>query len=59
VNINLKAMLYSGQVVLLSPGDIVIVPSSAWDHIRDYLSVTSTLVSFATLIVTVWYWRTL
>ena len=59
VSINLQKMLYSGQVVLLSPGDIVIVPNSAWYRVRDYLSITSTLVGFATLVVTLWYWKVL
>lgn len=54
--INLKTMMFSGQVVSLSPGDIVIVPNSAWYFIREYMSVTATLVSFATLIFTVMNW---
>ena len=30
MRINLSAMLNKGQVVRLSPGDVVIVPSSGW-----------------------------
>ena len=56
VNINVKTMLFSGQIISLSPGDIVIVPSSAWYTVFRYLSVTTTLVSVATLIFTVMTW---
>jgi protein involved in polysaccharide export with SLBB domain len=45
-NVNLQAVLASGQTARLSPGDVVIVPS--WDHVRDWLSVlavASTLVT--------------
>jgi hypothetical protein len=56
VNINVKKMLYSGQIISLSPGDIVIVPSSAWYTVFRYLSVTTTLVSVATLIFTIMTW---
>jgi protein involved in polysaccharide export with SLBB domain len=56
VNINLKAMLSSGQIVLLSPGDIVMVPNSAWYSIREYFSITTTVVSFATLVFTIMSW---
>jgi hypothetical protein len=58
VNINLKTMLLSGQIVALYPGDIVIVPNSAWYSVQESFSVTTTLVSLATLIVTIWAWRT-
>jgi hypothetical protein len=56
VNINLKKMLFSGQVISLSPGDVVLVPNSAWYSVQQYLSVTTTLVSVATLIFTVMTW---
>jgi hypothetical protein len=56
VTINLKTMLLSGQVISLSPGDMVIVPNSAWYSIREYLSVTGTVVSFATLFFTIMNW---
>jgi hypothetical protein len=56
VNINVKKMLFSGQIISLSPGDIVIVPSSAWYTVFRYLSVTTTLVSVATLIFTIMTW---
>jgi mannose-6-phosphate isomerase-like protein (cupin superfamily) len=49
-------MLFSGQVISLSPGDIVLVPSSAWYSVQQYLSITTTLVSVATLIFTVMTW---
>jgi len=56
VNINLKKMLFSGQVISLSPGDIVLVPNSAWYSVQEYLSITTTLVSVATLIFTIMTW---
>jgi hypothetical protein len=56
VNINLKKMLFSGQVISLSPGDVVLVPNSAWYSVQQYLSVTTTLVSVATLIFTIMTW---
>jgi protein involved in polysaccharide export with SLBB domain len=55
--INLEEMLNKGQVVRLSPGDVVIVPSTAWYSFRDGLAVATTLVSAVTLIITVLNWR--
>lgn len=51
--IDLKKMLETGQVIPLSPGDIVMVPNSPWYSMRYGLGVLSTVVSFATLAVTV------
>ena len=56
VNVNLKRMLFSGQVISLSPGDVVLVPNSAWYSVQQYLSVTTTLVSVVTLIFTIMTW---
>ncbi len=56
VNINLRKMLFSGQVISLSPGDVVLVPNSAWYSVQQYLSVTTTLVSVATLVFTIMTW---
>ncbi len=56
MRINLEAMLNKGQVVRLSPGDVVIVPSSAWYSFRDGLAVASTLVSLVTLTITILNW---
>jgi protein involved in polysaccharide export with SLBB domain len=56
VEINMKKMLFSGQVISLSPGDVVLVPNSAWYSVQQYLSVTTTLVSVATLIFTIMTW---
>jgi len=55
-SVNLKKMLGSGQVVPLYPGDVVMVPNSAWYSIRDGLSVTTTIVSLATLVFTILNW---
>ncbi len=54
--INLQAMLATGQVVRLSPGDVVIVPSSPWYYIRDGLAVLTTAASLITLFLTVANW---
>jgi len=56
VRINLKTMMFSGQIVSISPGDIVLVPNSPWYSVTLYFSMTATLVSFATLIFTVMNW---
>jgi len=56
MRINLQAMLYAGQVVRLSPGDVVIVPSSPWYYIRDGLAVLTTAASLVTLFLTVMSW---
>ncbi len=54
--IDLQAMLTTGQVVRLSPGDVVIVPSSPWYYMRDVLSILSTAAGFVTLYFTVMTW---
>jgi hypothetical protein len=51
--IDLKKMLETGQVIPLSPGDVVMVPNSFWYSMRHGLGVVSTVVSFATLAVTI------
>ena len=56
MKIDLKKMLGAGKVVPLSPGDVVMVPNSPWYTIRDGLSITATLVSFATLVFTIMNW---
>jgi hypothetical protein len=56
MRINLEAMLNKGQVVRLSPGDVVIVPSSAWYSFRDGLTVATSIVSLATLAITILTW---
>ena len=54
--INLEAMLNKGQVVRLSPGDVVIVSSSAWYSFRDGLAVATSVVSLVTLAITILTW---
>jgi len=54
--INLQSMLNRGQVVRLSPGDVVVVPSSAWYSIREALTYVTFFVSAATLAFTTWNW---
>ena len=56
MRINLEAMLNKGQVVRLSPGDVVIVPSSAWYSFRDGLTVATSVVSLVTLAITILTW---
>jgi len=53
VSINLQAMLACGQIVRLAPGDVVIVPTSAWYQVRGWLSVVTVASTLATLAVTV------
>jgi hypothetical protein len=53
MKINLKKMLYAGQVIPLSPGDVVMVPNSLWYRIRDGISIATTLSSLATLVLSV------
>ena len=54
--VNLQAMLYEGQVVRLSPGDVLIVPSSTWYYMRDVLSVLTTAAGFVTLYFSIMTW---
>jgi len=56
MRINLQAMLAKGQVVRLAPGDVVIVPSSAWYSIRDGLTVVTSIATLATLVITILNW---
>jgi protein involved in polysaccharide export with SLBB domain len=56
MKVDLKKMLGAGEVVPLSPGDVVMVPNSPWYTIRDGLSITATVVSFATLVFTILNW---
>jgi len=58
IKIDLKKMLGSGQVIPLSPGDVVIVPNSPWYALRYGLSVVSTVASLATLALVVMNWVT-
>jgi len=53
LSINLQAMLASGQVVRLAPGDVVIVPSSPWYHVRDWISIVTVASTLATLALTI------
>jgi protein involved in polysaccharide export with SLBB domain len=53
MNINLKKMLDAGQVVPLSPGDVVMVPNSLWYRVRDGISIVTTISSFATLVLVI------
>jgi len=56
IGIDLKKTLGAGEVVPLYPGDVVMVPNSPWYSIRDGLSVTTTIVSLATLVFTIMNW---
>ena len=53
LSINLQAMLASGQVVRLAPGDVVIVPSSPWYHVREWISIVTVASTLATLALTI------
>jgi protein involved in polysaccharide export with SLBB domain len=52
-SINLQTMLASGQVVRLAPGDVVIVPSSPWYQVRNWLSIATVASTIATLALTI------
>ncbi|MBN2466010.1 SLBB domain-containing protein [candidate division WOR-3 bacterium] len=56
IRVNLQAVLNRGEIVRLSPGDVVMVPSSAWYRFREGLTVVSSVVSLATLIITILNW---
>jgi protein involved in polysaccharide export with SLBB domain len=53
IRVNLKRMLAAGQVVPLSPGDVVMVPDSPWYTMRYVLDVATTVASFGTLAMTI------
>lgn len=53
MRVDVQAMLTSGQVVRLSPGDVVIVPTSGWANVRDWLAVLTSVASLVTLVLTV------
>jgi len=53
IRVDLKRMLGSGQVVPLSPGDVVMVPDSPWYTMRYAFDVATTVTSFATLAITI------
>ncbi len=56
MGIDLKKTLGAGEVVPLYPGDVVMVPNSPWYSIRDGLSVSTTVISLATLVFTIMNW---
>lgn len=49
--IDLQKMMNSGQVLRLAPGDVVIVPSSPWRNVRDWLTVLTSVASLASLVL--------
>jgi len=53
VKVDLKKMLAAGQVIPLSPGDVVMVPNSPWYMIRDGISIVTAAVSLTTLILVI------
>jgi hypothetical protein len=54
VKVDLTKMLNSGQIIRLSPGDVVMMPDSPWRTTRNAFGIVGTVVSFATLAVTIW-----
>ena len=56
MRINLQAMLDKGEVARLSPGDVVIVPSSPWTNVRDWLYGVTAAVTLASLVITILNW---
>ncbi|MEO0050202.1 MAG: SLBB domain-containing protein [candidate division WOR-3 bacterium] len=53
VRINLKKMLAKGEVIPLSPGDVVIVPRSFWYSFRNELTFVSTVAVLVNLTLTI------
>ena len=53
MRINLQAMLNKGQIVRLSPGDVVIVPPSPWYNVERNIWVLSTVLTLASLVLLV------
>jgi len=53
VKVNLKEQLNSGKPLMLSPGDVIIVPRSLWYTIRDELAIVTSLAVFANLALTI------
>ena len=51
--VDLRAMLASGQVIRLAPGDVVIVPTSGWYQVRNWFSVVTVASTLATLTLTI------
>jgi protein involved in polysaccharide export with SLBB domain len=49
--VDLQRMMDSGQVLRLAPGDVVIVPSSPWSNVRDWLAVLTSAASLASLVL--------
>ncbi len=56
IKVNLTKMLEGGHVIPLSPGDVVIVPHSAWYFFRDGLVVVSSVATLAILVLTLVNW---
>lgn|GEM_PF-1360267 len=54
--IDLQSLLNKGQVVRLSPGDVVLVPASPWYNMREVLTYVTFVVSTATLVFTALNW---
>jgi protein involved in polysaccharide export with SLBB domain len=54
--VNLQAMLDSGQILRLAPGDVVIVPTSAWYSIREGLTIVTSVATLVTLAITILNW---
>jgi len=53
MRINLKRSLNQGNIIFLSPGDVVLVPAGFWSRVRDNLPVITTLAIFANLTLTI------
>jgi hypothetical protein len=56
VRVNLRAMLRSGKIIRLSPGDVVIVPTSSWSYFLQGLGVVTGVATLVTLVITVINW---
>ncbi len=53
VKMNLKKMLNKGEVIPLSPGDVVIIPRSFWYSFRDELTIVTSVAVLVNLTLTI------
>jgi len=51
--IDLQKMMGSGQILRLAPGDVVLVPSSPWYNVRDWLTVVTSAATLIILVLTI------
>jgi hypothetical protein len=53
MRINIKNSLNQGNMIFLSPGDVVLVSTGFWNKVRDNLPIVTTLAIFANLTLSI------